>query len=1077
MLYISRFYFLAFFQIVITISIIGQSNPQFLQDHNAKWVEDQMAKMTLDHKIGQLLMPRGNTSGKPIDVQKLATWVKDYKIGGIVFFAGPPTTQALATNYLQSISDVPLFIGEDFEWGLAMRMDSTDRFPYQMSLGAIQGNESLVQSMGEEIGRQCKRLGVHINYAPVVDVNNNINNPVINFRSFGSNKNVVAAKGLAYMKGLQSQNIIATAKHFPGHGDTNVDSHHDLPIIPHSIERLTDVELYPFQQLINQGLSGIMTSHLEVPSLEKKNGLAATFSKSIITDLLRSKMGFKGLTFTDAMDMKGAIKNFPKGEAMVEAILAGNDILETFEDLPQAVEAIKSALKSGKLSENLLNERVRKILMAKAWVGLNQYKPIEIVNLVNDLNSEKSDLLNRQFAESLITVVTNKGNAIPMENLDESTIVISIDANEETNFQKMAAMYHEVDFMNLQVNASDSIISNSVEKVKKYKKVIVGLHLKEVRASSKYSLNDSNKKLVSLLGALPNSHLVIFGNMLSLPMLNTDGYRSITLGFQDTKYTQEAAAQVLYGGLPSRGKLPMTLSDSWKEGFGFETSVSRMSYGHPSQANIDGKKLNHKIDSIIQMGLKQKAFPGAVVQVIKDGKSIFHKSYGFHTYEQAIDNFKNSDLEKIYDNNQTDAMDFFGDKKYINSGKIEGVKNLPSGLMLKSDIFDLASITKIASSAYVIMKLTSEDKFSLSHTLSQYIEETTNKPIGKLKFIDMSTHRSGLKAWIPFWKLAIDSTSTIKNYIKDNPKLDSVFVYKTTKPSFFKRLFGKKTTKTILWQETMQRNPKLFDQSLKANTIVWKSNTFDEKNGLNHFPVASNLYLNKSFNKSIFQAIEEAPINPSQGYVYSDMHYYFYPRIVKKITDENFPKFIDKDFVKMGMNTLVYNPLTKFSKQRIVPTEYDSIFRKSLIHGMVHDEGATMMEGISGHAGLFGNSNDLCKLMFLYLNKGKYGNEQIIDSKVIESFTKYQFPEEKNRRGIFFDKPDLVNKSNAPKLSSPSSFGHSGFTGTYAWVDPQYNLIYVVLTNRVYPTRNNNKISELNIRPAIGDAIIESIKD
>ncbi|MFZ1790899.1 MAG: glycoside hydrolase family 3 N-terminal domain-containing protein, partial [Saprospiraceae bacterium] len=333
-------YFSFILSVLFCLSIQAQKGPEFLEPAQNHWVDSVFSQLTVEEKVGQLLMPRGNVSGRPHDVEKLMRYVKDYHIGGIVFFAGPPTVQARLTNQLQNISRVPLLIGEDFEWGLAMRMDSTDRFPYNMSLGAINGKYELIEEMGAEVGRQCKRLGVHVNYAPVVDVNININNPVINFRSYGEDKNLVAQKGLAYMKGLQSQNIIATAKHFPGHGDTDVDSHKDLPIIPHSKERLKNIEFVPFQKLIDNGLAGVMTSHLDVPVYEAKPGLAATFSKSILTDLLKNEMGFTGLTFTDAMDMQGAVKNFPKGEALVEALLAGNDVLETFEDVPSAFEAV-----------------------------------------------------------------------------------------------------------------------------------------------------------------------------------------------------------------------------------------------------------------------------------------------------------------------------------------------------------------------------------------------------------------------------------------------------------------------------------------------------------------------------------------------------------------------------------------------------------------------------------------------------------------------------------------------------------------------------------------------------------------
>ncbi len=1052
-----------------------QLAPEFLTNYDKRWVDSTFQTLSLDEKIGQLLMPRGNVSGKPHDIEKLARWVQQYKIGGIVFFAGPPTVQAKLTNYLQSLSKVPLFIGEDFEWGLAMRMDSTDRFPYQMALGAIQNKDTLLEEMGAEIGQQCKRLGVHINYAPVVDINNNIANPVINFRSFGSNKNLVAQKGLAYMKGLQSQNIISTAKHFPGHGDTDVDSHKDIPVIAHDKNHLTDNELFPFQQLINHGLTGIMTAHLDVAAFEPKS-MAATFSSNIVSDLLRKKMNFKGLTFTDAMDMKGAVKNFPNGEALVKALVAGNDILETFEDVPLAIDAIKKAIKNSDLSESLINEKVKRILMAKSWVGLNKYKPIQIQNLIQDLNSKKSDFLNRVFSEESITLLKNENNLIPIPELNKKFAIVSIDANEITPFQLMCSNYTDVDVFQLPINANDSLRNIIFEKLKSYDYTIVGLHLKEVRASSKYSINESNMKTCELFSSLNNATLCVFGNVLCIPQIESlKKYNAIFACYQNTKYTQESTAQMLFGGLPAKGKLPISLNSTFIQGYGLNTTASRISYGIPEQVNVNGDKLNYLIDSILNLGLTQKAFPGAVVQIVKDGKSILRKGFGYHTYEDAKNNksFNTNINDWTGTNNQTDAMDYFGKSLPPTQNKSNEIIN---GKVYVDDIYDLASLTKVSASALAMMQLMSVNKFDINKNFGFYVPELKGTNKENLIFRDMLTHKSGLQAWIPFWKNAIDTIATINKAIKINPELQNLFKVKTTKPSFWKKLFGKKNKSEILYFESLSENQLLWEKCLNSKTKIWKPNTFlNSSKGNSNIKISDKLFITNSFQSTVFKEIANSSVNTKQGYLYSDLHYYFYPKIVQSLTNLSFEKYLDSTYKSLGASTLTFNPLDKFKLERIAPTEFDSTFRNEQIHGNVHDEGAIMLGGISGHAGLFGNCNDLSKLLLMYLNKGRYGNKSYINFDIIDQCTSYQFPSEKNRRGLFFDKLDFDKKTNGPSLASNKSYGHSGFTGTFLWVDPQENLFYVFLSNRVYPTRENKKISELNIRTEVGNAIYKSI--
>lgn len=1066
------------FLLCLTYSLSAQKSPDFLSQYQTQWVENMLKNMTVDQKIGQLFMPRGNTSGKGYDPEKLKNWVRQYHIGGVVFFAGQPTVQAQITNELQAISKTPLFIGQDFEWGLAMRLDSTVRFPYQMALGAMPQNEALIEAMGKEVGLQCNRMGVHINYAPVVDVNNNPNNPVINFRSFGEDKINVTRKALAYMRGMQSQKLITTAKHFPGHGDTGVDSHYDLPLIAHDKLRLNDIELYPYKELIKNGLSGIMTAHLSIPALDATKNLASTLSPKIVNDLLRDELGFKGLIFTDAMDMQGAVKYFPNGEAIVKAILAGNDIIETFEDVPNAFNAVKKAIAQGQLTENELNNRVRRILMAKSWVGLDKYKPIKIEGLIQDLNTIQSDLLNRQMTEGSLTLIKNQNDILPIKDLTQRIAVISIDAKETTAFQKMAQNYTQVTPFVLPQNASDSAIQSIVGQTKDFDLILIGLHLQNIRPGAKYGMTDSNQKAIDALSKSGKSIITIFGNPYSLDKLNgVSEAKAVVMAYQLTNYAEEAACQAIFGAIPMQGRLPVTVNQNYPLGMGVSTkAIGRLAYGIPEMVGVDSRVLIAQVDSVINLGLREKAYPGAVVQIAKDGRVIYQKNYGYHTYEDAQKSTPSVSNTNYQVGNKNDVMDEKVRTNYDEGfkGKLDTKSNkIAQGQVKMTDLYDLASVTKISTSALAVMQLMSENKFDINKTFVDYYPDFANSNKANLKFKDMLTHKSGLRAWIPFWQGCIDSVATVKNSAIFKQKYASQY-----RLGFFQRLFGGQKKMDAKIAQAIRTDKNLWKDCLNAVSITWLPNTISEKQTPQYnIALTDNLWLSKDYKPQLFKEIKDSPLKPEQGYVYSDLHYYTYPDMMAKITGVEWETYLKKTYKSIGANSLTYNPLRFYDKSQIAPTEYDSLFRKTVIHGRVHDEGAALLNGISGHAGLFGNANDLMKLMQMYLQKGSYGGKQFIKPEVINQCTQYQFPELKNRRGIAFDKLDFNKKvSNGPQSASAESYGHSGFTGTFTWVDPKYNMVYVFLSNRVYPTRDNGKIGTLNIRTEVGEAIYKSLK-
>ncbi len=1025
------------FQLFI-ILFIGLQNITFGQSlfntSHQKWADSLLAKLNPDEKIGQLLMPRGNYNAK-YDPELLKYWIKEYKVGGFVLFAGSPIRQATLVNELQSLSKVPLLIGMDLEWGLAMRLDSTVRFPFQMTLGAMQGKNELIEQMGVEIGQQCKRMGVHINYAPVIDVNNNPNNPVINFRSFGENKYKVTEKALAYMKGLQSVGIITSAKHFPGHGDTGTDSHYDLPMILHPKARLDTLELYPYKQLIANGIQGVMIAHLSVPSLDTTKNLASTLSKKIITDLLRKELGFKGLVFTDAMDMKAATKYFPEGKANVKAILAGNDVLETLTDVAGAFNAIKYALANKEITQAEIDERVKKILLAKAHAGLWNYKPIKTDSLIEQLNPISSDLLNRKLAENTVTVLKNENEIIPIKQLETRKIAcLAIGAKEKTIFQKSAELYNEITHFNIDENTDSLRLIQVSDSLKNFNTVLLSLHGLNVRPANNYSIKPKIAALFNEFSKKANTITALFSNVYTLSKFeNLQNSRALIMSYQESPYTQAAAAEVIFGAKAASGKLPVSVNESFKYNDGIDTkNLGRLSYTIPEGVGLNSKNINFKIDSIVNEAINRKATPGAVVLLAKDGKVFFHKAYGKPTYES-------------------------------------------NNLVKTTDLYDLASITKISTSVLAFMKLQDEGKFNLNNTLGEIMPDWASSNKAGLNYKDILTHQARLKAWIPFWMNCIDSVAMIRNSSAFKEKFA-----KNYKLSFFQKIFSAKKTKAK-FDTAINGDAKLWANciDLKNTPTIWKSNTFAANRGYGYdSQLAENLWIHNDMKSVIFKAIEVSPLRDKKEYVYSDLSYYLAPQIIKRITGTNWEKWLKDNFYKpLGASTLTYNAKDHYSLAKIVPTEYDSLFRKGLIHGRVHDEGAAMLDGISGHAGLFGNANDLAKLMNMYLSKGSYAGKKYLNEATLNEWTSYPFSiEENSRRGVGFDKADRKKAGvSTSKSASAASFGHSGFTGTYTWVDPEQNLVYVFLSNRVYPTRNNSKLSDLNVRTNILEEVYKAL--
>lgn len=962
------------------VSLFAQHlRPPFLAEKYDHWADSVLSTLTPEQRIAQLIMIPAYSNKDKVHVDSIAALVKKHGVGGIIFFQGGPVRQAHMINQFQQLSKVPLMVSLDGEWGLKMRLDSTVRYPYQMALGGL-SDERLIYEMGAEVARQAKRAGINVNFAPVVDVNNNANNPVIGFRSFGEEKENVTSKSMAYMKGMQDNGLLASAKHFPGHGDTDVDSHYGLPVLHFSKKRLKDLELYPFQKLMDQGLGSIMVAHMEIPVLDSAENSPSSLSKPIVTNLLKNEMGYEGLIFTDALNMQAVAKYYPPGKVDAKALVAGNDMLLNTMNVSAAIEEIKGALRRGEISQEEIDKRVLKVLKAKAWLGLDRWEPVETDHLIADLNNSAAEFLAEKLTKASLTLLRNENDVLPVKGLENTKIAsLSIGANQRTDFQNYLDRYSPMDHFIFPKDGGIDDINALKDSLSGHQLVLVGIHGLGIReGNNNFGISP---EMVTLLRSLIESHTVVvsvFGNVYSLgKILGLENAAGVIAAYQETSLTQDLTAQMIFGGIGAGGKLPVTINHVFSRGDGMKLEGGmRMAYTLPEGVGLASMDLDG-IDSMMQMAIKMKAIPGGQVLMAKDGKVFYHKAFGYHTYDS---------LQEV---------------------RVD-------------DLYDMASLTKISTSLAAFMHLKGRGKFDENQTLGHYLKAARGTNKENLVYRDILTHQARLRSWIPFWMSTVRKNGSFKWY------------------------------------------------TMKADS----SRRFPIK-------VADKLFIHRKYDNKIYKKIFSSPLNAEPGYVYSDLSFILAPKVVEEITGVGFYAYLKENLYKpLGAGTLTFNPYRNFDMDRIVPTEYDSAFRKQLLHGSVHDEGAAMLGGVSGHAGLFGTSNDLAKLMHLYLYDGLYGEEQLIASGVVHEYSKCVFCEEGNYRGMGFDRPNKPGdpNGNAAPSASEKSFGHSGFTGTYTWIDPENKIVYVFLSNRVHPTRENRNIYKLNVRTNIMEEVYKAMK-
>lgn len=976
------------------------------QQRAQQWADSVYNSLSAEQRIGQLFMVAAYSGTDKYNEDEIKALIENHSIGGLIFMQGTAAKQAELTNAYQKMSTVPLLIAMDAEWGLGMRLKGIKDLPKQMFLGAAY-DEALMKRYGEAVAAQCKRLGVHVNFAPVVDVNNNPQNPVINARSYGEDKKMVSKLGIAYMRAMQDRGVMACAKHFPGHGDTDVDSHKDLPQINKSKEALDLTELYPFRELIRNDVQSIMVAHLNIPALENTKNLPTTLSKKVVTDLLKNKMGYNGLIFTDALNMKGVTKYYKPGEVDYLAFKAGNDVLLFSEDVAKGIEKIKDALSRKEISLAQLETSVKKILQAKYRAGLDKIDQIKSGNIDADINKLTS-ILRSQTAQKGITLLSDPHNVLDKIRKKASHKIAYIFVGTSQHATMMAKLNKQkigdIYFANTSTAAK---IDQMKKKLAQYDAVVIGVHNMSRHPSKKYGLDFGERKAIKSFAENKNTLTLLFGNPYAIPLIENDG--GFMVSYNEHDETIEETFKILTSQLSPYGKLPVTVSKKYKLGSGIKSNTGALGERRimidpdsemgrkilakkggatnsgqgmpnvtccvsPSAVGAEMSSLA-KIDRLVNNAISKRAFPGCRIMALKDGKVFYDRSFGYHTYSKKV--------------------------------RVTG-----------NTVYDLASVTKIAATTMAVMKLYEQGKISLNATIGTYLPRArrTNKRNVKIK--NLLVHQGGLHAWIPFYKETLDSTGY--------PRKD---IYRTRPSSLF---------------------------SIK---------------------VMNGMYMNRRWVDTMWERIYDSKLTNLGKYKYSDLDFIFLQKIVERVSGMSLDKYMEQNFYNpLGMKDTKFNPKRAAMKNPIAPSEYDNYWRHKRVQGYVHDMGAAMFGGVSGHAGLFGTAQDVSILMQMLLNGGIYNGRRYLKKSTIDLFSaKNSFI---SRRGLGFDKP----KPNATERYQPTStncslktFGHTGFTGIGVWADPEHDIQFIFLSNRTYPSSKYNLLSKMKTREKAQQYIYEAL--
>lgn len=951
-----------------------------------RWVDSVYNTLSMRQRVAQLFVPKVSPANVASAKQTINTYVKTLGVGGLLFSKGTIDQYAQLTDYAQSIAAVPLVMTLDGEWGPAMRVTGTTRFPYNMSLGAIE-DEQLLYEYGKEVARECRLLGINVNFAPVLDVNSNPANPVIGYRSFGEDPERVARLGTAYSRGLEAGGVMAVGKHFPGHGDTSKDSHKELPMVDHSRQQLDAIDLLPFRRFIDAGMSGIMVGHLNVPAIDP-SGTPTSLSRKATTGLLKEEMGFDGLIWTDGLAMKGASTGAENN--CVSALKAGVDILLESAAPRTDIAAVVAAVENGAIPASVIESRCKKVLAYKYALGLaDGYKPVSDASLKKQLDSPEADAVNRHLTAAMITCLENKGGLLPLgDTAGKSIAVVNIGDSSDNIFARYCSKYADIQ----RYATSTTLTASQLKAIQTCDIVIAGIY------------NDKSTSVEALrqLDGCQNLVTVFFLSPYKMSKFAPLKSEAVILAGDNTALAKEYAAQGVFGGIRVNGSLPVNVKGIAPLGRCVGLMKTRIGYSSPAAKGFD-PSLTDSVDSLVRIGLQTGAFPGCQVLIAKSGDIILNKNYGYTDHTKT---------RKVND----------------------------------STLYDLASVSKIAGTLPGLMLAYDEGLYKLDDKACKYIPGLQNRGKDDITVRQLLLHESGLPAAINLSKFMMDTASYTGKLI----------AY---------RLRGDNTVK-IAKGVYANRNARL------RTDLTSKTRTGDFD-----MPVADGLYVSDATVDSIMEQIYNVDQRANKNYLYSDLNFALLMDMEQNVTGEPHDVFVENGiFRKLGASHTMYRPLSRFGAENIAATENDKFMRKQSLKGYVHDELAAFSGGVQGNAGLFSTSGDLAKLCQMWLNGGSYAGCQIISPNTVKTFIGTKSA--KSRRKLGFDGPDTANPDKTPtsKDADPSTFGHIGFTGTCIWVDPKNELIYIFLSNRVNPTRDNSAFTRLNIRPTIMDAVYRSAK-
>lgn len=947
-----------------------------------RWVDSVYRSMSDRERVAQLVFPKVVPTRGADSRAVIKRLVSANGVGGLLFTEGTIDQYADMTDYAMSFArdgkGVAPLMTFDGEWGLSMRVKNTPRFPHNMGLGAV-ADPQLIYRYGAEMARECRLLGIQVNFAPVLDVNSNPSNPVIGYRSFGEDPVKVGRLGEFYSRGLEDGGVQAVGKHFPGHGDTGTDSHKTLPSLNHDLGRLEEVDLKPFKDFIDAGCSGIMTGHIALPALDP-SGTPASLSKKISTELLRDKMGFEGLIYTDALGMKGATVEGRNNALM--ALEAGADVLLSPLNPVDDIDFIAAALKSGKLSRKTLEDRCRRVLTYKYALGLSKPVTIDTKGLAGAINSPEADMLNRELAAASMTVIYNRDDLLPIGNLDKTTIaVVNIGAPADNEFSATCSRYARVD--RYYTNGA-AFSAETLAKIKNHDVVIAAVYNDKSWARSTMASLKDCRNLVAVFMVNPYKMNKFAGSIGKAGAL--------VLAYDDTPYTREYAAQALFGGIDVDGTLPVNLKGLAPIGTGVKLKKSRLGFSTPLAMGMR-PSLTDSIDSIVGAALKANAFPGCQVLVARHGNVIHDKCYGLTTAGGAA--------------------------------------------VTPATVYDLASVSKATGTLPGVMKAYDLGLFSLDDKASKHIPGLRGTDKESVTVSQLLYHESGIRPALNMFEVMTDAASYTGDLIKGRPD--------------------------AMHKRKVQNGAYVHNTARLRRDIT--SDTRSDR-----FPVtaAEGLYVGRETYDTIMGRIYHSPLRARKDYAYSCLNFCLLMDMEQRLTSQPHDRFVtDSIFAPIGAYTTCYRPTLHHNIGDIAPTEKDNYLRNQHLRGYVHDELANFSGGVQGNAGLFSNADDVAKICQMWLNGGVYGDRRVLSEETVRLFTTSKSPT--CRRGLGFDKPDAEQPDNSPTCdeADPSVYGHLGFTGTVFWVDPVNDMIFVFLTNRVDPTRDNAAFSKANIRPEL----------